>query len=332
MKFLSLPVLAFLVLMLPVAGNGANAGLFTIVTPPDRSFVEGGLISIVLKAPKNSLDEVRIAVNSNNNLSFKRTVDRGHVCCEGIDLDRGMNQLTVTVLNKGEVIEERKLTVFFRSALSAKASSAPSGFKRYIFHLPVQEKVCEDCHQVKLSLTDGNPSAPRESRCFICHKKKTVGKFVHPPAAEWACVACHNGKGEQGGGALAADDTSCAGCHGHVLAKWRSKMFMHGPSDAGHCTACHNPHASDQRDYLHLNATEICVTCHEDFMSKPHVVTGVSSKEGHPFNISPDPYRPGRDFTCASCHNPHAGDAPNFLNNYKPSMSIHYFCLSCHKI
>lgn len=312
-------------------GFALPAGNFIVITPPDNSFVESGSISVVLAPPKDGLDEVRISVNKSD-YSLKRSADKGYVCCEGIDLARGMNQLRIGVLKRGEVIAERNLTVFFRSDLSPKAYSAPSGFKRHVFHLPENEKTCAPCHPMKVSRVDENPPTPQQSGCFTCHKKITAGKFVHSPAGEWSCGTCHNGKPMKGGSALAADGTSCSGCHKDNLAKWNNKEFRHGPSDAGHCTACHNPHASDQPSFLHLNATDICVSCHEEIMTKPHVTASVSTKEGHPVKISPDPLRPGRDFTCASCHNPHAGDAPNFLNNYTASMSIHRFCLSCHNL
>lgn len=310
----------------------ARAEQFAVVTPPVNSFVESGLVSVVLSAPKDSLDEVRISVNKRD-YSLKRSADKGYVCCEGIPLAKGMNQLRIGVLKKGKVIAERNLTVFFRSDLSSNASSAPSEFKRYLFHLPEQEKNCAQCHPMKFSLDGEYPSTPQQSGCFTCHKNLIAGRFVHPPAGEWGCSTCHNGKSKKRGeSALAVDGRSCSACHDDVLAKWSKKEFRHGPADAGHCSACHNPHASDQPSLLHANATDVCVSCHEELTSKPHVIGAVSTKGGHPVKISPDPYRPGRDFTCASCHNPHAGDAPNFLNNYKASMSIHRFCLSCHKL
>ncbi|MCM2357216.1 MAG: hypothetical protein NDI77_03640 [Geobacteraceae bacterium] len=331
MKYVLLPLLLCLFLLRPVAGTAASAGPFAVVTPADHSFVESGTISIVLTAPKKSLDEVRISLNKSD-YTFRRSAEKGYVCCEGIRLDRGMNQLRISLLKGREVIAGRTLTVFFRSDLSARSSNPPAGYGQFLFHLPEQEKNCAPCHPLQFSWEDENPKTPQQSRCYTCHRKITVGKFVHPPAEEWGCVTCHSVKPKNGGGGtLAADAKSCANCHTDVMAKWEKKEFRHGPAaDAEHCIVCHNPHASELPSLLHMNATDICVSCHEELLARPHVIGAVSAKGGHPVKISPDPYKPGRDFTCASCHNPHAGDAPNFLNNHKPSISLHRFCLSCH--
>lgn len=326
------PIVLFVYLLFPSAGFAAPAGDISIVTPLEGSFVESGLVSIVLTAPRGGLDEVRISVGREN-YSFKRPADKGYVCCGGIRVARGMNQLGITLFKRGEAIAEKKLNVFFRSDLSAIAANPPRGSRKFIFHLPEQEKRCAPCHPMNFSRDDENPKTPQQSGCFTCHRKITAGKLVHPPADEWSCVICHTVKSKQGGGStLEADGSSCSKCHWDTLGRWSKKEFRHGPSDAGHCTACHDPHASDQPGFLHMNATDICASCHEEVMARPHVIAAVSSREGHPVRISPDPFRPGRDFTCASCHNPHAGDAPNFLNNYQASMPVHLFCLSCHKL
>lgn len=332
MKFL-FPSLLFLIApILPLVFAQAATDPFAIVTPQDKSFVESGTVSVVLSAPKNNLKEVRVAVNDNV-YTFTKSMDMGYVCYDGINLDKGMNRIRITLLKGGEAVAEKTIDVFFRSDLSAKSAQAPAGFKRYVYHSPEHENRCAYCHPMSFSRDDKNPSPLEKSGCFTCHKKMISARFAHPPAADWACLNCHNRKPARGGGsALAADDKSCAACHMYSLATWNKKAFRHGPSDGGRCTACHNPHASDHPSLLHANATDVCLVCHEEFLTKPHVIAGGSGNGGHPIRKSPDPYRPGRDFTCASCHNPHAGDAPNFLNNYKASMSIHRFCLSCHKL
>lgn len=329
MKLLSSFLLFLIVPILTVPFARAATEPFAIVTPQDKSFVESGTVSVVLKAPKNILEEVRIAVN-NNIYTFTKSVDMGHVCYDGINLDKGMNRITITLLKGGEAVAEKGIEVFFRSDLSAKASQAPSGFKRYVYHVPEHEKRCALCHPMRFS-RDDKTSPPRRSGCFTCHKKMIAAKSVHPPAADWACFSCHNRKAALGrGSALAADNNTCAACHKYSLATWNKKEFRHGPAAAGRCTTCHNPHASDHPSLLHANATDICGACHEELLTKPHVIAGGSANGGHPIRKSPDPFRPGRDFTCASCHNPHAGDNPIFLNNYDTSKPFHDFCKSCH--
>lgn len=330
MKLLSAFLLFLIAPMLPVLFAQAASEPFAIVTPQDKSFVESGTVSVVLKAPKNILEEVRIAVN-NDIYSFTKSVDMGHVCYDGITLAKGMNRIRITLLKGGEAVAEKTIDVFFRSDLSPMSSQVPSGFKRYLYHMPEHENKCAGCHPMSFSRDDKNPPPPGRSGCFTCHKKMIAARFVHPPAADWACLSCHNRKSATGGeNALTADNKSCAACHQYSLAKWNKKEFRHGPSDGGRCTTCHNPHTSDHPSLLHANATDLCLTCHEEFLTKPHVVAGGSANGGHPIRKSPDPLRPGRDFTCASCHNPHAGDNSSFLNNYNASMPFHDFCKSCH--
>jgi predicted CXXCH cytochrome family protein len=79
-----------------------------------------------------------------------------------------------------------------------------------------------------------------------------------------------------------------------------------------------------------MNTADLCAACHDDVLSRPHVISGFSGKRGHPVRLSPDPLNPGRDFTCASCHNPHGTDFQLMLNSDYDSMF--QFCQSCHRM
>ena len=153
-------------------------------------------------------------------------------------------------------------------------------------------------------------------------------RFVHGPAAVWSCTACHETRGS--GRKLSVrqpDEKVCLPCHEN---DWSKKKYLHGPTAAGNCTACHNPHASNENYFLRLNTADLCVACHDDIASKPHVISGFSGVAGHPVRKSPDPFNPGSDFTCASCHNPHATDFPFMLSG--DSSSMFQYCQSCHKM
>ena len=320
-KYLPFIVLFFCISF--AAAPLATAGQFTVLSPRERSFVESGLISIIVRIEGKGIDDIRLSGSGKNQNPAGKQMDKSHVTFEGVRLSPGMNSLKITALKEGKRVEEIDYPLFFRSDLSSTASSAPSDFTRYYFHTLDNEKRCLPCHQLDFSKSAENPSSPRQSPCYICHSKiMTNYRFVHGPSAVWSCPVCHDTRST--GRKLRVsqpDEKVCSPCHEN---DWHKKKYMHGPTAAGSCTACHNPHASDETCFLRLNTADLCVSCHEDTASRPHLVSGFSGNAGHPVRMSPDPFNPGRDFTCASCHNPHATDYPFFLNSDNSSMS--QFC------
>lgn len=330
MKIFFLLAAAGLFFVFSLSGEAASASQLAIVLPLDKSYVESGLVTLVLKVEQNSVDEVQLVVNGRKVPIAAKASGRNNACYDGIKLAYGLNHIKVSGLKDGRKIEEAAAQVFFRSDLSPGDGTPPKGFRHYLFHADEHEKGCTPCHELNFSKADGKQESPDRSPCYLCHKKLLSNyKYVHGPAAVWSCLMCHDGKGNSPKLAVVNPvDTTCANCHEK---SWDGKKYLHGPTAAGNCTTCHNPHAADKAYFVRMDTADLCASCHEEVLTRPHVLTGFSGS-GHPLRRSPDPFNPGKDFTCASCHNPHGSDSQVFLNAYEDSMSMHLFCQNCHKM
>jgi predicted CXXCH cytochrome family protein len=327
---IELLILLFLILQLAVNAWAEPAlGHLAIVTPPARSVVESPLVEVVVRVPAGSVDELQILVNNRKLRLPKRRFDKFNVCFDGIELSYGMNDIKVVGLMKGKKVEEAATQIFFRSDLASAASSAPDGFNKFLFHDNASEKVCAPCHQLDFSSFGEGEMAAEKSPCYLCHKKILSNyAVVHGPAAVWSCLSCHDKKGTPKLSVVRPDSKLCFNCHENV---WEKMKFWHGPTAAGSCATCHSPHASNYPFFLRAPKRDLCLGCHEEILTKPHVIMGFSaSNAGHPVRKSVDPYHPNREFTCVSCHNPHAGTSWTFLQNYDGTSEIYTFCRTCH--
>ena len=321
-------IIAFPLVVFPAVASPESGGL-ALLSPRDKSFVETGLVTLVVRIDFKGINDVKVALNGKNLDAAGNPAGNFHVAFDDIRLSPGMNSLRITGYKDGKKVDERNCLLFFRSDLDPIAGTPPSGFARYYFHTAGNEKGCSPCHRLDFSRTAENPAEPRQSPCHDCHRKLMANyRFVHGPAAVWSCTACHETRGS--GRKLSVrqpDEKVCLPCHEN---DWSKKKYLHGPTAAGNCTACHNPHASNENYFLRLNTADLCVACHDDIASRPHVISGFSGIAGHPVRKSPDPFNPGRDFTCTSCHNPHATDFPFMLSG--DSSSMFQYCQSCHKM
>jgi predicted CXXCH cytochrome family protein len=307
----------------------SNSGGLALLSPRDRSFVETGLVTLVVRLDGKGINAVKVILNGKNQDAAGKPEGNFHVVFDEIRLSPGMNTLKITGNKDGKRVNEMECRLFFRNGLDPIAGPPPSGYERYYFHTAENERKCTPCHRLDFTATAENPAEPVQSPCYGCHGKLLTNyRFVHGPAAVWSCTVCHESRAA--GRKLAVrqpDEKVCAPCHEN---DWRKRKYLHGPTAAGNCTACHNPHASNEIYFLRLNTADLCVACHEDTASKPHVISGFSGVAGHPVRRSPDPFNPDRDFTCASCHNPHATGFPYLLNGDHTSMFD--YCQGCHKM
>jgi len=165
--------------------------------------------------------------------------------------------------------------------------------------------VCHDPH------SSDNKSLLATARindlCFTCHQDDATNrKWVHKPIQEKGCTACHDPHGADYRFNLAdADgDALCLKCHSSMAKKVK---VPHKALARYGCTACHDPHASNNEKGLVKATNELCTSCHQDHPDASHI--------GGPHKVEgiPDPKRPGRPFSCASCHNPHGSDHPKLF-------------------
>jgi len=183
---------------------------------------------------------------------------------------------------------------------------------------------------MKISEKDIKPQRPVDSMCYPCHKKITGYGYVHGPAATWNCLSCHDRNAKPVKYITQKPDRDlCFVCHKEKKEEWMPKKYWHGPTATGKCTICHNPHATNNISWLKKPSWDLCITCHEDRASGRHVVAGFVFGSSHPTKGRPDPLRPGKELSCASCHNPHAANSRALFAN--DLISPGSLCQMCHK-
>lgn len=150
--------------------------------------------------------------------------------------------------------------------------------------------------------------------CYGCHDRSSFAKKNVHAAALIGCTSCHDPHSSKNRKLLkAAVPDVCFSCHDRSLFR---KKYRHGPVEAGLCLTCHLPHASDEKVALLVKRpVEVCLSCHRSVTEQRHLVAGFGG--GHPIGLPQtgkkwkklkDPLRPGKPFSCASCHDPHSAD------------------------
>ncbi|HET9594799.1 MAG TPA: cytochrome c3 family protein, partial [Anaeromyxobacteraceae bacterium] len=168
--------------------------------------------------------------------------------------------------------------------------------------------------------------ATTRETCFTCHQDDLTGRPVmHKPAAEGKCDACHGPHGAQNRWVLTKGDgkQACYACHRPV----DTGKVKHAALERYGCTGCHDPHGAGNRFLLGKKTNELCVSCHARQPDGQHVTAVRSSRGGHVVSGLLDPRRPDREFSCASCHNPHGSDSPRMFYSGNGPMES---CDGCH--
>lgn len=233
--------------------------------------------------------------------------------------------------------------------------------KHKVMHPPAEG--CDGCHdysesgqkaEVKLKI-EGN------ELCYTCHtdRQEEMQKRVskHPPAEE-NCTNCHDPHSTDNPRMLKAPLIElCVTCHTERQEEFDTKKFSHPPVRELGCTTCHNPHASDNKPLLKAESNKVCLACHSlkagsesqkgsdeklqifpdtmipaNYPNKAKKVILGSDGRGHPFighpvGGVPDPSQKGKELTCISCHNPHAG---NYVQMFQKDLRGQTLCLNCH--
>jgi predicted CXXCH cytochrome family protein len=182
---------------------------------------------------------------------------------------------------------------------------------------------CTACHDPHASDAAKLLARPTEREvCFVCHADDLTGRAVVHAPVEGGCSECHAPHGGPNRfGLKASGKDVCYACHKPVDAG----KVKHAAIERYGCTICHDPHASASRFLVAKPVTELCATCHPGEADGRHVTTLV--RAGHAVSGGADPKRPGRDFSCASCHDPHASDHPRLLRYGDSAMQS---CDWCH--
>lgn len=186
-----------------------------------------------------------------------------------------------------------------------------------------------------LALSSAASAAPSaaDAECARCHAALSQKKVVHAPMHD-GCATCHEGYAAEAPhrrSAGAAPTVPCAKCHEAASFEGRS---THAPVSAGKCLLCHDAHSSAHAGLLNTEPAAQCLECHAEVSRGPHVIAGFS-RSGHPLGSdekskkAEDPLRPGRLFSCVSCHEPHRSSLPK-LGRFEKGVSAS--CQRCHKM
>lgn len=115
-------------------------------------------------------------------------------------------------------------------------------------HQPYGEKRCNNCHQEEKTTISGLKKSENEL-CFMCHPKILKHRFVHGPAAEGECLACHLPHEANYQSLLIREPGKlCDKCH----SERRLAQGMHDRIKATGviCMDCHDPHSGESRFFL----------------------------------------------------------------------------------
>jgi len=319
-------VVALLLVLVPLH----PALAMQILTPADNSYLEFNQVTVSVVVDNPVATSVQVTVG--NKRYAKELAKGGAVrhACLFVPLERGQNKLELSVLTGGTALERKGLELYVRSAVLKPYQKVPKQFRRLYFHQPAAEVLCANCHRMEATLYDITPQKPEDSTCYTCHRNKAERKYKHKPFAAGYCFSCHEViKGKRKYATRKPDQQSCFVCHSAEGRHWRGQKVQHGPTAVGNCTLCHDPHSSDWPALEQMHPTELCINCHNDKKSGSHVIAGFFGK-GHPVRAARNPLKEERPFSCAGCHNPHAGKTQNLLNNDYSNQAS--YCQTCHKL
>ncbi len=240
--------------------------------------------------------------------------------------DAGKNEIVVDLYKGKDLVNTSREDIFF---LANKDATPPAEYQVHRLHVPENEKLCVDCHNMNPSADQATSLQMKENSCYSCHKGMLDVKYVHGPTGTYSCGYCHSLTAKIKYDTPKRDMELCSECHAEKAAEFKKRKYLHGPVAAGMCEVCHDPHGSNYPSQLKLPVNELCTSCHEDIKKTPHVVR-TPTGGGHPISDKPDPspYGKGRLMSCISCHDPHAGDVRYFfVNNADDRMLL---CQMCH--
>lgn len=184
-----------------------------------------------------------------------------------------------------------------------------------------------------LSAAPASAAVAADAECARCHAALSQKKVVHAPMHD-GCATCHAGYAAEAPHRKrpgAAPTVPCTKCHEASSFAGRS---THAPVSAGKCLLCHDAHSSEHAGLLNAEPAAQCLECHAEISRGPHVIAGFS-RSGHPLGAdarsknADDPLRPGRRFSCVSCHEPHRSNLAR-LGRFEQGVSAS--CQRCHRM
>ena len=198
----------FMIMMSTLVASAATTEppALSIVYPKPNAVV-GSKVNLVLDPASDwsALPYFQAVING----AASEVIDTstGRHAIQGLDLQPGMNTITVKVLvntnagkkdDKGkELKKEFKEVLVHQVSVFSKVElftgrTAPEGYVPELFHSRENEAACSGCHQLEAPSPVSPPGKPEEAICYACHRSIPTGRHIHGPAAVWYCLSCHN--------------------------------------------------------------------------------------------------------------------------------------------
>jgi len=319
-----------LVLCVSLLGPAALAGAVEIFYPSDMTYVPHADYLIV-KGGAPQLETMVLAFNGLRSEPINvgdvgyRRVFRDLLIIPAPPFEVGRNEIVAEGYVAGKLVSSAHATIYYQPDYT---EAPPEGFQKFVMHVPDKEAKCADCHVMQIDKAQMSISDPGKNPCLSCHKAMIKEKYVHGPVGSYSCGDCHtiSKKGERYPVAKRGAQL-CNECHEEQHKAFRQNAYVHGPVAVGLCETCHDPHGSSERFQLVKPTNDLCLGCHERVGRTRHVVQGVATS--HPLKGVKDPSAPGRELSCASCHNPHGQSGPAFLRG--GALTAYEVCGRCHK-
>jgi len=137
----------------------------------------------------------------------------------------------------------------------------------------------EGLHEIVFSIPGG------EARTLKVFVGKQEGYRYHIRTDTDSCGDCHREASQHKYGIGPMQAEICLKCHEPM----GTSEYVHGPVAAGSCTPCHDPHGSRHDKFLLAAGKELCLTCHDQNLSKKHVEERQNAQ-------------------CIKCHDPHGSN------------------------
>jgi predicted CXXCH cytochrome family protein len=197
-RILILVVLSSFLAVFSVAGEPAVSVLY----PKDHSIV-GGKVNVVLDPGADWSATPFFQVTAGKTEYSLVDASSGKHAFQGVDLQPGMNTLTIRVLApaadkekkdrqpKYREVSSRTITVFSMVELFT-TRYAPAGYTPALFHSRENEAMCGGCHNLEAKADSPRPKKTEDAVCYACHRGIPTGKHIHGPAAVWDCLRCHD--------------------------------------------------------------------------------------------------------------------------------------------
>ena len=254
-----------------------------------------------------------------NNFGKRKNYCQNDIISVPLNLEPGNNAIHYELETKNGGLLKDSLNVYYQLEIESK--KPPAEYSKDIFHIAENDTRCFSCHENE---NEKKSSVLSSSSCQSCHGSMYKENFVHGPVDAGECETCHNQQTSSGFKPkfeVEKESEVCFECHDDIKDGIAKNKFVHAPVATERCTICHSPHASANRYLLRKTAVQICLSCHDDKSEGNHPVVF------HPYQFRKDPRDTKKEFSCVSCHQPHAASDDKLLVGAGGYFQL---CQECH--